>query len=123
CVHVERNADAAARQPAVEPAGWPHCRACHGGEVDAARPRASITLTGVQGHLVEVEADITSGPSGLLLAGLPDTVVRQTKDRVRAAILNSGEPWPQRKITVTLSPVSLPKCGTGSDLAIAAAIL
>ncbi|SRR6266536_553749 len=83
----------------------------------------SITLTGVQGHLVEVEADITNGPPGLLLVGLPDAVVRETTDRVRAAILNSGETWPQRKITVTLSPVSLPKRGTGSDLAIAAAIL
>ncbi len=39
----------------------------------------SITLTGVQGHLVEVEADITSGPPGLLLAGLPDTVVRKQR--------------------------------------------
>ncbi len=51
----------------------------------------SITLTGVQGHLVEVEADITNGPPGLLLVGLPDAVVRETTDRVRAAILNSGD--------------------------------
>ena len=58
-----------------------------------------------------------------ILIGLPDTALREARDRIRAAIVNSGESWPQQKITVGLSPASLPKRGSGFDLAIAIAIL
>ena len=83
----------------------------------------SVALIGVTGHVVEVEADITNGLVGMILVGLPDTALREARDRIRAAIVNSGEEWPQRKITVGLSPASLPKRGSWFDLAIAVGIL
>jgi magnesium chelatase family protein len=83
----------------------------------------SIALVGVEGHTVEVEADIANGLVGLLLVGLPDTALREARDRIRSAIVNSGQRWPQRKITVGLSPASLPKRGSAFDVAIALAIL
>jgi len=83
----------------------------------------SVALVGVHGHVVEVEADIANGLVGMILVGLPDTALREARDRIRAAIVNSGEEWPQRKITVGLSPASLPKRGSWFDLAIAVGIL
>jgi len=83
----------------------------------------SIALVGVQGHPVEIEADIENGLVGLMLVGLPDTALREARDRIRAAISNSGEQWPRQKITIGLSPASLPKRGSGFDVAIAVAVL
>jgi magnesium chelatase family protein len=83
----------------------------------------SITLVGVQGHPVEIEADIENGLVALLLVGLPDTALREARDRIRAAVVNSRETWPQRRITVGLSPASLPKRGSSFDAGIAVAIL
>ena len=83
----------------------------------------SIALVGVEGHPVEIESDIENGLPGLLLVGLPDAALREARDRIRAAIINSGEQWPQRRITVGLSPASLPKRGSGFDLGIAVAVL
>jgi magnesium chelatase family protein len=83
----------------------------------------SIALVGVEGHPVEIEADIENGLPGLLLVGLPDTALREARDRIRSAILNSKEEWPNRRITVGLSPASLPKRGSSFDLGIAMAIL
>src|SRR5580658_4752152 len=83
----------------------------------------AIALVGVQGHVVEIEADIENGLVTLLLVGLPDTALREARDRIRSAILNSGQSWPQRRITVGLSPASLPKRGSGFDVGIAVAIL
>ena len=83
----------------------------------------SIALVGVQGHPVEIETDIENGLPGLLLVGLPDTALREARDRIRAAIINSGEQWPQRRITVGLSPASLPKRGSGFDIGIAISIM
>jgi len=83
----------------------------------------SVALVGVQGHLIEVEADIASGLPATILVGLPDTALREARDRIRAAIVNSGQAWPNSKITVGLSPATLPKRGSGFDLAIAVAIL
>ncbi len=83
----------------------------------------SIALVGVEGHPVEIESDIENGLPGLLLVGLPDTALREARDRIRAAIVNSGEQWPQRRITVGLSPASLPKRGSGFDLGIAVSVL
>ena len=79
----------------------------------------SVALIGVCGHLVEVEADIANGLPAMILVGLPDTALREARDRIRAAIVNSGETWPNSKITVGLSPATLPKRGSGFDLAIA----
>lgn len=83
----------------------------------------AIALVGVQGHVVEIEADIENGLVTLLLVGLPDTALREARDRIRSAIVNSGESWPSRRITVGLSPASLPKRGSGFDIGIACAIL
>jgi len=83
----------------------------------------SIALVGVEGHPVEIESDIENGLPVLLLVGLPDTALREARDRIRAAIINSGEQWPQRRITVGLSPASLPKRGSGFDLGIAVSVL
>ncbi len=83
----------------------------------------AIALVGVQGHPVEIEVDIENGLVGLMLVGLPDTALREARDRIRSAIVNSKEHWPQRRITVGLSPASLPKRGSGFDLGIAIAIL
>jgi magnesium chelatase family protein len=77
----------------------------------------------VQGHAVEIEADIENGLPALFLVGLPDTALREARDRIRAAIVNSGQSWPQRRVTVGLSPASLPKRGSAFDLGIAIAIL
>jgi magnesium chelatase family protein len=83
----------------------------------------SIALVGVEGHPVEIEADIENGLPGLLLVGLPDTALREARDRIRAAIVNSKEEWQNRRITVGLSPASLPKRGSSFDIGIAVAIL
>ncbi|MCW2917871.1 MAG: Mg chelatase, subunit ChlI [Actinomycetia bacterium] len=83
----------------------------------------SVALVGVSGHMVDVEAAITCGVPGLHLVGLPDTALSEARDRVRAAILNTSENWPNRHTTVSLSPASLPKRGSGFDIAIAVAIL
>jgi len=83
----------------------------------------SVALIGITGHVVEVEADIANGLPAVIMVGLPDTALREARDRIRAAIVNSGEEWPQRKITVGLSPASLPKRGSWFDLAIAVGLL
>lgn len=83
----------------------------------------SVALVAVEGHLVEIEADIASGLPATILVGLPDTALREARDRIRAAIVNSGWPWPKTKITIGLSPANLPKRGSGFDLAIAVAVL
>src|ERR1700752_2203956 len=83
----------------------------------------SVALVGVDGHPVAIETDLSNGLPALHLIGLPDTALREARDRIRAALHNSHEQWPQRKITVGLSPASLPKRGRGFDLGIALSIL
>src|ERR1700722_7266668 len=83
----------------------------------------SVALVGVTGHLIEVEADIANGLPATILVGLPDTALREARDRIRAAIVNKGERWPNSKITVGLPRATLPKRGSGFELAIAVAIL
>ena len=90
--------------------------------MEAARTRTA-TVIGAEGHLIEVEADIAPGLPATIVTGLPDTVLREARDRVRAALINSGERWPSAKITVGLYPAMLPKRGSAYDLAIAIAIM
>ena len=82
-----------------------------------------VVIAGVEAHVVEIEAHLSSGLPGMGIVGLADTAVGEARDRVRAAILNSGARWPQVRITVGLSPASLHKRGSGLDLGIATAIL
>ncbi len=86
------------------------------------RTRA-IALTGLSGTVVDIEVDIASGLPALVLIGLPDTSLGEAKDRVRSAITNSGATMPPTRVTVNLSPASLPKQGSTFDLGIAMAIL
>ncbi len=83
----------------------------------------SVALVGVDGVVVEVQADLEPGVAAFTLVGLPDKSLTESKDRVRAAVVNSGAEWPQKKLTVGLSPASVPKSGSGFDLAIACAAL
>lgn len=82
-----------------------------------------IALTGVHGQVVEVEAHLGDGLPGLGFTGLADKAVNESRDRIRAAVANSGLEWSNRKITVALLPADLPKTGSGFDLAIAVAVL
>ncbi|WP_265523245.1 YifB family Mg chelatase-like AAA ATPase [Oerskovia flava] len=83
----------------------------------------AVALVGLSGHVVEVQAHLAASVPGFVLVGLPDTALSEARDRVRAAVASSGLTWPQRKITVNLSPAALPKSGAGFDLAIAVATL
>ncbi|GAA2717730.1 MULTISPECIES: YifB family Mg chelatase-like AAA ATPase [Streptomyces] len=83
----------------------------------------SVALAGVEGVVVEVQADLEPGVAAFTLVGLPDKSLTESRDRVRAAVANSGAEWPQKKLTVGLSPASVPKGGSGFDLAVACAVL
>jgi magnesium chelatase family protein len=83
----------------------------------------SRALSGVQSLPVMVEAHLTGGLPSLSIVGMPETTVREAKDRVRAAILNSGFEFPERRITINLAPADLPKAGGRFDLPIALGIL
>ncbi len=83
----------------------------------------SVALLGLDGAVVTVEVDIADGIPMYSLLGLPDAALNESRDRVRAALINSGESWPNRKVTVSLSPAWLPKSGSSFDLSIALAIL
>lgn len=82
----------------------------------------SVALVGVHGTVVDIEVHI-GGMPGFTLIGLPDASLYESRDRVRAAVLSSGEEWPLRKITASLSPAALPKRGSHFDLGLAVAIL
>ncbi|MFK4728379.1 YifB family Mg chelatase-like AAA ATPase [Agromyces mediolanus] len=83
----------------------------------------SVALLGLSGSIVEVEADLGSQLPAFLVIGLPDAAIGESRERVRAAAANSGCPLPPRRLTVNLSPATLPKQGSGFDLAIAVACL
>jgi magnesium chelatase family protein len=83
----------------------------------------AVALVGVEGHVVEIEADLNNGIPGLTMVGLPDAALAEARDRIKAAILNSGEQWPNQRITLALSPASMPKRGSSFDLALAAGLL
>jgi magnesium chelatase family protein len=83
----------------------------------------TFTLLGVEAHEVRVEADVRMGLPSFTLVGLPDAAVRESRERVRPAIVNSGFEFPQKRITANLAPADLRKAGPGFDLALAAAVL
>jgi magnesium chelatase family protein len=83
----------------------------------------SVAVRGLDGEIVEIEADITSGLPGVHLVGLPDAALQESRDRVRAAITNCGMSWPMARLTLALSPASLPKMGSVYDLALAASVV
>ncbi len=83
----------------------------------------TFTLLGVEAREVRVEVDVRQGLPAFAIVGLPDPAVRESRERVRAALANSGFEFPQRRITANLAPADLRKAGPGFDLAIAAALL
>ncbi|MBM3142482.1 MAG: YifB family Mg chelatase-like AAA ATPase [Chloroflexi bacterium] len=83
----------------------------------------SCAVVGLEGAIVEVEADISPGLPSFTIVGLPDTAVQEARERVRAAIRNSGCIFPTRRITVNLAPADLKKAGPAYDLPIAIGIL
>ncbi len=83
----------------------------------------SRAQTGVQAPLVTVEVHLANGLPALSIVGLPETAVRESKDRVRSALLHSGFDFPARRITINLAPADLPKQGGRYDLAIALGVL
>ena len=83
----------------------------------------SVAVRGLDGDIVEIEADITAGLPGVHLVGLPDAALQESRDRVRAAITNCGNTWPMSRLTLALSPATLPKTGSLYDIALACAVL
>lgn len=83
----------------------------------------AVTLVGIEGYLIRVEADITATLPSFSIVGLPDASLVESRDRIRAAASNSECALPNSRITVNLSPAGLPKSGTGFDLGIAVALL
>jgi magnesium chelatase family protein len=83
----------------------------------------SIALVGLNGYVVEVEADIGQTLPAFVILGLPDAALNEAKERIRSAAKNSGIPLSRRKITANLIPASLPKRGSGFDLAVTMAVL
>lgn len=83
----------------------------------------SATLVGVEGHPVRVEVHVASGLPGYHVVGLPDASGRESRERVRAALLSSDCAWPSRRITTNFAPAAMRKAGAGLELAIALGIL
>lgn len=84
----------------------------------------TVTLFGVSGHVIDVQADVSQGLISTTLVGRPDASVSEARDRCRTAIVNSKFDWPTtRRVTILLSPADLPKRGPHLDLAIAVAVL
>ena len=84
---------------------------------------ASRTLSGLHAHAVRVETHLGPGLPSFNVVGLPDTEVRESRERVRAAIINSGFNFPAGRITVNLSPADIPKESGRFDLPIAVGLL
>ena len=81
------------------------------------------TIIGLKGYPVEIEVDINMGLPSCEIVGLPDTAVKESKERVRSAIKNSLRKYPSTKITINLAPAELKKEGSALDLPIAVGLL
>ena len=89
-----------------------------------ARPASvSEALTGLEGHAVDVEAHVAAAAPAFSIVGLPDVAVQESRERVRAAIVNSSYEFPSRRITVNLAPADVRKEGPSFDLPVALALL
>jgi magnesium chelatase family protein len=77
----------------------------------------------LEGHLVEIEVLSVANVPAFVLVGLPDAALGESRDRIRAAFASTQLPWPNKRVTVNLSPAALPKAGSGFDLGIAVAVM
>jgi len=83
----------------------------------------SSALNGIESILIDVEVDISKGMPGFSIVGLPDNAIKESRERVKTAISNSGHKFPQSKITINLAPAGVKKEGAGFDLPIATAVV
>ena len=83
----------------------------------------SSGLTGIDGYIVDVQTDISSGLPAFEIVGLPDAAVKEAKERVRSAIKNIGTAFPGKRIIINLAPADCKKAGSVYDLPIAVSIL
>ena len=83
----------------------------------------SLGIFGCNAYLVRIEVDVSGGLPGISIVGLPDQAVRESRDRIKPAIKNSGLPFPYRRITVNLAPAEIRKEGPSFDLAVAVALV
>lgn len=83
----------------------------------------AVSVIGIEGHIVRIEAALLNGLPSFTIVGLPDTAVSESRERIRAAFAAAGIHFPSTRLTVNLSPADTPKSGTGFDVGIAAAIL
>lgn len=111
--------------------GSPRWSTCFGHAAPYSRDRSKVmlasvssaTLSGTIGTAVSVEVHVSNGLPCFTIVGLPDTAVREARDRVRAAVLSSGLSWPMHRVTVNLAPSGVRKGGAGLDLPIAVGLL
>ncbi len=83
----------------------------------------SCGLTGIDGYLIDVEADLVTGLPGMDIVGLADTAVKESKERIKSAIKNSGLNLPQKRMIINLAPANTKKSGISLDLPICVAVL
>ena len=86
------------------------------------RIHSSATI-GIDAYIMEIELDMASGQPGLTMVGLPDAVIKESRDRVRSALANCGYAYPQKRMTLNLAPADIPKEGSSLDLPIALSLL
>jgi magnesium chelatase family protein len=96
---------------------------CDGSFMSGGASIHAANVNGADGHAVVVEVHVANGLPGFTLVGNTDTATRESRDRVRAAVLSSGLEWPQQRITVNIAPAGRRKIGTAFDLAIAVGVL
>ena len=101
----------------------PTCRSRRGSLQRVLAAVATFTLDGVHAQEVTVEVDVRRGLPAFTLVGLPDRAIRESRERVRAALLNSALDFPQKRLTVNLAPAHVRKAGPSFDLAIAVGLL
>src|SRR5512144_2436736 len=83
----------------------------------------SCAVIGLDGVIVEVEVDTGPGLPGMIIVGLPDTAVQESRERVQSAVKNAGWFYPRKRVTVNLAPASVRKVGPAYDLPIALGVL
>src|SRR5467141_75195 len=83
----------------------------------------SAAVFGIEAHLIDVEVDMYPGPRDFIMVGMPDTAVRESRQRIKSALINSGFGYPSKSVTINLAPANVRKEGAGFDLPMALGIL
>src|ERR1700682_1409228 len=83
----------------------------------------SAAVFGIEAHVIDVEVDMYPGPRDFIMVGMPDTAVRESRQRIKSALINSGLGYPSKSVTINLAPANVRKEGAGFDLPMALGIL